>query len=351
MIFLSLLLTLGLEQYRALPQDNLCYRLFAAWSHLVERLFFAGKKSHAYLVWALIVLLPSVLVFWVYTVLAEGDSWFWQVLTLVFSVSILYFCLGFRQFSGHFSAIQKALLNQDNAKAQELLALALGRSKQDWTAQNMASLLMQASVPAAHIHILGVVVVYALTALLGFGPSGAVLYRLAYFAFSQSKTQSALMGVNPESKTKIETILADHVFDAGAERSRLLQALCARAWYWINWLPVYATVLVFAAVGNFENTIGTWRSMLLKRGNTRNATEAVQAQETLLLRAASASLSVNYSPMDWGDGLQEEGNAYRQQEWPLIQPQHLQNLAALGWRALLFWLFIAFVIAIAHALP
>ena len=71
---------------------------------------------------------------------------------------------------------------------------------------------------------------FVLTMLLGLGPSGAVLYRLALFLNSRwGKVEDAEFGQFGE--------------------------FARQAYYWIDWLPLRLTAITFAIVGDFEDTV------------------------------------------------------------------------------------------------
>ncbi|MFX4493800.1 cobalamin biosynthesis protein CbiB, partial [Acinetobacter baumannii] len=79
------------------PLSNLnpIHHALAAWVRWAGRNFDAGADVHARVVWVITVLAPSALVAGGYVLVNRYST----VLALVFNVAVLYFTLGFRQFS------------------------------------------------------------------------------------------------------------------------------------------------------------------------------------------------------------------------------------------------------------
>src|ERR687884_704170 len=86
-----------------------------------------------------------------------------------------------RQFSHHFTDIRDALEAGDEERARHLLA--------DWQRVDASELprseivrhVIEYSVLAAHRHVFGVLAWFSILAAFGFGPAGAVLYRMSEF--------------------------------------------------------------------------------------------------------------------------------------------------------------------------
>ncbi|RPH37461.1 MAG: cobalamin biosynthesis protein CobD, partial [Planctomycetota bacterium] len=99
---------------------------------------------------------------------------------LAFSVLVLYFCLGFRQFSHRFTAIQIALDAGDIAAAQRELTAWKSRREPLFTAADLSAdedvrQTIEYGLLLAHRHVFGVFSWYLLLP----GPVGPVVYRLA----------------------------------------------------------------------------------------------------------------------------------------------------------------------------
>ena len=117
MALIALVLTLALEQWRALPVPNLVYKVLRLLANWTERNLNAGQRRHGFYGWLLLVVGSGLVVGLVHTLL-NSMSWF---LGLAFTVAILYLTLGFRQFSHRFTEIQLALASSDLHGAQAQL--------------------------------------------------------------------------------------------------------------------------------------------------------------------------------------------------------------------------------------
>ena len=95
---------------------------------------------------------------------------------------MLYVTLGFRQFSHHFTDIRDALDDGDEPLARPLLAHWHHVDASELPRSEIVRHVIEHSVLAAHRHVFGVFVWFSVLATFGFGPAGAVLYRMGEFA-------------------------------------------------------------------------------------------------------------------------------------------------------------------------
>lgn len=311
MSFISVLLALLIEQARPLPAGNAVHALLRAWMRLCQRNLDAGQGRHAALVWVAAVLGPAVLAWGVFVLAGWGVGW---PLSVLWSAAVLYLTLGFRQFSNRFTQVRDALLEGDEAAARAHMARWQVRG------EPLVAALIEASVIAAHRHVFGVLLWFSLGAALGLGPAGAVVYRLAEFlprySARQISDQAALVA-SPNSL-----------------------ALAQQAWQHIDWLPVRLTAVVFAVVGNFEETIDSWRR-LAHAGRLDN--------DSVLLAATAGAINLNLPslrPLAGHDGETAETLAQRPQpEWV-----HLSAMVGLLWRGVVLWLLLLALLTLARLL-
>ena len=98
MSFFAVLFALLIEQLKPLPRGNVVHEGLTSWMRWTARNFDAGRDHHAWGVWLITVLLPT-LAAWGFFAAANRIS---ALLALAFNVAILYLTLGFRQFSHYF---------------------------------------------------------------------------------------------------------------------------------------------------------------------------------------------------------------------------------------------------------
>ncbi len=178
MSFFAVLFALVLEQVKPLPRGNVVHDALTGWMRWTARNFDAGRDSHAWVVWCVTALAPSLLCAAVFAVLLRVHA----LLGLAFDVGVLYLTLGFRQFSHYFTDIRDALDRGDEAEARSLLAEWRHLDASELPASEFLRHLIEHSLLAAHRHVFGVFFWFVLLSTLGLGPAGAVLYRMAEFA-------------------------------------------------------------------------------------------------------------------------------------------------------------------------
>jgi len=302
MSFFAILIALLLEQVRPLAYHNPVHTGLRGWSRSVRRNFDTGQSPHGWVAWLLAVAMPaavSALIYWA----------LWRVsvaLAFVWLVAVLYLTLGFRQFSHHFSDIRQALEAGDEVLARERFAQWM---RVDTTALPRAELLRQFivhSVLAAHRHVFGVLVCFVFFWVIGLGPAGAVLYRLAEYA-SRSWRQRA-----------------------DGTPSEALERAALTLWNWIDHVPARVTALGFAVVGNFEEAVAGWRSRVGAGG---------AGSDDVVLAAAGGAITLP---------LLRTGSADPSQTAEAPQLAHLGSVVGLVWRAVVLWMLLLALLSLAR---
>jgi len=114
MTFFSVLLALIIEQVRALSPNNPVSALLQYHAESAAHGFDAGKPKHGLLAWLVVVVPWTLAVALIYYVLYHIHF----ALAFLWNVAVLYFTLGFRQFSHYFTDIHLALNNDDVARVK-----------------------------------------------------------------------------------------------------------------------------------------------------------------------------------------------------------------------------------------
>lgn len=306
MKFLFLLGALLLEQARPLRPGNSVYNVFERYAAWLELKFNAGQYYHGVLAWMLAVLPVVIVTLIVYHALNAVSpllAWGWNI-------AVLYFTMGFRQFSHYFREIAHALRSGDTATAREYLARWRGPSAAELAPAEVARASIELALVGSHRHVFGPIAWF-----LVLGPAGAVTYRL-----------SAMLAQiwRPRADTESD------------EFGRFAQ----RLFYGFDWVPARLTATSFAVVGNFEDAIYCWR--------TQAASWYGDAQGVLMATGGGA-MGVRL-----GDVLPEAGGRVE------LRPElglgeeadvdFMQSTIGLIWRALVLWMFLVFVLTVARSL-
>ena len=255
MSFLALLIAFLVEQLRPLPRANPVHeglRRLADWATLNID---ASNRLNAILAWALVVLLPTFVV-WAVAVLLGALH---PIFELIFHVAVLWFTLGFRQFSHHFTEMQFALARGDTVLARQHLQAWQRARDPSWTAEpltvpELCRVAIEEGVVDSHRHVFGVLFWYTVLP----GPCGAVLYRFA-----------VLLREHWEARVDGFGIMSRQAFNV------------------LDWVPARLTAIGFAVVGNFEDALYGWR---------QRAPSWPDRQRGIVVEAAAGALGVQLSP-------------------------------------------------------
>jgi adenosylcobinamide-phosphate synthase len=267
----------------------------------------AGEHKHGKIAWLLAVLLPLGVTAPLYWILSHQHV----IFAWAFCVLVLYLTMGFRQFSHYFTDIHKALRDKDLDTARSLLSEWRGASCDEFSAEEIARVSIEQALLAAHRNVFGVVVWFVIFMLLGLGPSGAIVYRLAQFLNSRWGQQDS-----------------SELGDFGV--------FAAQAYRVVEWLPMRLIASTFAIVGDFEDAVYCWRNQ---------AQSWPDPEAGIVLASGAGALGVRLGMTIEQDGV------------PLERPEigvgdeadadFMQSAIGLVWRALVFWLIALLLLGLA----
>jgi cobalamin biosynthesis protein CobD/CbiB len=320
MSWIALILTLLLEQVRATPTANPVYAGATAWADKVSHNLNAGKARHGGYGWLLVVGMGVALTLLVFEL---ARSWFWMA-ALAVDVFVLFFTLGFRQFSHPITLIQTALERGDVDEARQVFVQWRRQTDPGFDATELSETeIVRQSIEygllASHRHVFGVLFWFLVLP----GPTGAVLYRLSEY-LSRHWNRPGAAG------------------EAGMPPDQFGQ-FAQLAYAWIDWLPARLTALGFAIVGDFEGAAHCWRHLSV------DSRPSVTAARTLILAAASGAMGVQVlSPVDTARYLDPAAHLAAALAEP--SPDALRSAVGLAWRAMVLWLVLLLLLTMAAAL-
>jgi adenosylcobinamide-phosphate synthase len=306
MSLLSLIAALLLEQLHPLASRRQLYAWLAEYIDFFQHHFNAGEHRHGKIAWLIAVLLPLLGSAGVYRLLDLVHP----VLAWAFCVLVLYLTMGFRQVSHYFTDIHRALRNDDLERARGLLSAWRGMPCHELSEQEVARVTIEEALLASHHYVFGVMFWFVLSMLLGLGPSGAVLYRLALFLdVHWGRRDDAEIG----------------------EFGKFARLAC----HWLDWLPMRLTAITFAIVGDFEDTVYCWRTQ---------AQSWPDPEVGIVLASGAGALGVRLGqpipqgglPLDRPEmGVGDEADA-----------DFMRSTVGLVWRALVFWMIILLLLSL-----
>ena len=327
MNFFAVLLALLCEQLKPLRHGNAVHEAVIGWVRWTGRNFDAGREHHAGVVWGVTVLGPSLIIAGLYVALRYYLGF---VLALVLDVVILYFTLGFRQFSHYFTDIRAALERGDDLEARRLLSEWRHLDASELPRTELLRHAIEHSLLAAHRHVFGVFFWFIVLSTLGLGPAGAVLYRMAEFAGRYWTFKSRTLD---------------------APTNERLMQLSRRNFGWIDYLPARLTATGFAFVGNFEEAVNGWR---------RDASLWLHYNEGIILASAAGAIGIQLGgaaapgvtpdrskTFESGVDLDSTG---AEGSTPGVPPNlsHLQSVVRLVWRSVVAWMFLLALLTLAN---
>jgi adenosylcobinamide-phosphate synthase len=313
MTFFSILCALLIEQLKPLRADNQIYAEIKRFAMRIEAWFNAGQVSNGRLGWFLMMgalMLPTAVIYWV--LMYYG----WVFAAFAWNILIVYLTLGFRHYSHYFTSIQFALNAGDEATARTLLAEWTRIDTVGMDSTEIVRLAVEKALITTHRNVFGVFFWF----LMPLGPACAVMYRVSeYLARAWNEP--------------------DHM------RNEAFGQFAARAFYWIDWIPVRLTAIAFAVVGNFEDAIYAWRNfasrwadesrgIILAAGGGAMGVRLGSPLETApqILPADAATVDLSDTEADVLPG--EEPNV-----------RALQSTVGLVWRALLLWMLLLLLLS------
>ncbi len=322
MSFMALLFALMLEQVPPMSERNWVHDALRQWGLWVRHALDTGRLHQSALIWGLAVGVPALLTLIVHALLL---SWLGWPIAMLWTIAVLYATLGFRQFSHHFTAIRDALETGDEVQARAHLAQWLQVDASTLPRQELVRHVIECSALAAHRHVFGVMVWFAVLAAFGLGPMGAVIFRLSRdMPRWWSDHRDSAISSHPESHLA-------------------LTDWAEQAWRRIDWVPARVTAVTFAIVGNFEEAIDCWR---------QHAQSFPDDNDGVVLAATSGAINVRLG----GERLRP-ANAPLDDEPPGAQPStpglephlgHLRSMVGLVWRSVVMWLVLLFLLTLAR---
>jgi adenosylcobinamide-phosphate synthase len=303
MTFFSILCVLVLEQLKASPADRIEAAL-TAYADFLERQFNGGELRHGATAWGVGVLLPVLAVLALQIILGLLNP----LLVFVLDVVVLYFTVGFRQFSHHFTDIQLALRMGEIERARQLLTEWRGQGAEKLGSAEVARLAIEQGIVSSHRHVFG-----PLFWFMVLGPVGAVLYRLS-------------LGMAQRWSNPL----------VSAEEGGAFGRFSSEAYQVVDWVPVRLTAVTFAIVGDFEDAVYCWRTQ---------AAHWVDAASGILLASGAGALGIRL-----GLPIHEVAGVAMRPELGLgddADIDHLQNAIGLVWRALLLCLLLLALLTVA----
>ena len=306
--FVALIFALLIEQGRPLPVNNLVHRAIRDAADAMMGATNAGERRHGAVGWVLLmasVLAAVALAQWLLAMVHP-------LAVFCLHVAVLYYTVGFRQFSHAFTEIQLALVAGDLNGARLVLQRWLQREESEFAAGDapvgeICRLAISNALVASHRHVFGPLFWYVLLP----GAIGPVLYRLAELLARRWSEQDEVYG-----------------------------HFAITVYRWIDWLPTRLTAAGFAIVGSFEDAVYAWRGAVAAGiGNDQRALLLATGGGALGLRIADPALEARWA---------QEGEQSFEQQGAEPGVDGLRSAVGLVWRSVVLWVALYAMLTIAN---
>ena len=264
MIFFALLVATLLDYNVPFAYEKRLNPYVLRWTAMAQRW---TSQQAGWVDWAVGVGLPVIATAVIFLALSAFAS----VLAWVWLVVVLYVFSGYGQFKDHMSPVGM-----------------FGRVSQGVADEGNNAFDTPAAVRFVLHRVVGYWVAFIVLALLGLGPAGAVLYRLArekatLMTQSQAGEEPALEEQAVEEQAVAEQPVMQAVQIEANESTTTdgmasdphtadpVHAFAALAWHWVGWLPARAMVICAAMVGAFDGAIAAWREPEARHDESNDA--------------------------------------------------------------------------------
>ena len=275
MIFFALLVATLLDYNVPFAYEKRLNPYVLRWTATAQRW---TSQQAGWVDWAVGVGLPVIATAVIFLALSAFAS----VLAWVWLVVVLYVFSGYGQFKDHMSPVGM-----------------FGRVSQGVADEGNNAFDTPAAVRFVLHRVVGYWVAFIVLALLGLGPAGAVLYRLAREKATPMTQSQAVEELAVEEQAVEEQAVEEQAVEeqAVAEQPVMqavqveanesttttdgmasdphtadpVHAFAALAWHWVGWLPARAMVICAAMVGAFDGAIAAWREPEARHDESNDA--------------------------------------------------------------------------------
>jgi adenosylcobinamide-phosphate synthase len=304
MSFFAALIALLLDQVRPASHAKWAEHAAQWWVKSCLHWGDTGRTEHTRLLSLLIILLPALAAWGLEYGLAHLNvalGWLW-------SIFVLYVCMGFRQFSSGFGAVRAALEGKDVDAARAAFQAWTGKTAATMDMSELAQASASHGVAQTHVQVLAPLFAFALL------PSvcGPLLYRIAELC---ATANTARLNASPA-----------------------FMASSRRLFGWVNFIPARLSAAGFAIVGHFEEAANAWREA---------AGAAREHPMQWLIRVAYGALAVR-TELRATDEKAEDNPSYSSDKtlddpyFNIIAPDfltaHLSQVVGLLWRSVVMWM-------------
>ena len=298
MTLLVVLATLLLQHYREFPARAEVLSWLARSADRVREMLDGGEVRHGAIAWCIVVVPVVMIAIALDRLFASRVS---GILSWALSFAVLYVFLEFKPLVGRLEQLRLELHHGRLDETRALLTEWGGQPDTGADASELCRIAIEQGLLRFHRNVSALLFWLALMP----GASGVLLYVASRVLWSRWSTAA------PRSTSEAFSVFAQRAFGV------------------IDWVPVRLTAFAFAVVGNFEDAIYCWRGQARAWGDPHAGA---------ILASGAGALGIRL-----GDGVHTSGSLQYRPELGVDEaadPDHLQSLEGLLWRAGVLWIAI-----------
>lgn len=350
MLLISLLLAILLERFLPAPfgvvDDFLCNVLT-----VIKNKLNSGENSSAIASWFAVTFLLGTICWSIWALLSMVHP----ILSIFFSILVLYLSFGFSNFMNKFTTIQNCLKNNQLEEARKHLyewAVFVGSDQviletaKSGDISSVSRETIRLAILAAQRNLFGVIFWYVVLP----GPIGPVIYRVSVQAMrSWNKEVKHAPTADDHTPTTDDVIKNQEELETdpnSIKQPDFFANISIKGFFWLDWVSSRVTAFIFAIVGNFEDSIQMIRA--------RSAIVSKQGydSERILLSAGEGAMTLRLTIPVAPSGSDEfdkiTSSDYVVPELKETDENSLKIAGGLIWRSLFLWFFIMVLVTLGY---
>lgn len=343
MLLISLLLAILIERFLPAPfgvvDDFLCNALT-----VIKTKLNSGENSSAIASWFAVTFVLGLICWLIWVLL----SMIHPILSIFFSILVLYLSFGFSNFMNKFTTIQNCLKNNQLDEARKHLhdwAVFVGsdqvilETSKSGDIPSVSRETIRLAILAAQRNLFGVIFWFVVLP----GPIGPVIYRVSVQALRSWNHE-----IQPDSKVDVAVKTEENLKTEINQKKQpdFFANISSKGFFWLDWVSSRVTAFIFAIVGNFEDAIQMIRA--------RSAIVSKQGydSERILLSAGEGAMTLRLTIPVAASGSDEfekiTASDYVVPELRETDENSLKVVAGLIWRSLFLWFFVMVLVTLGY---
>ncbi len=343
MLIISLLLAILIERFFPAPSEIIEVSLGKMLSFVKTKLN-SGERVQAIISWFGVTFFMGLVGWLIWLVI----SLIHPILSLVFSIGVLYLSFGFGTFISRFNTIQKCIKNNQLEEARKHLhdwATFVGSDQvvfetaKSGDISSVSRETIRLAILAAQRNFFGVVFWYIILP----GPIGPIIYRVSVQALKSWDSDVEINTVKSEPES-LEDVLQSKSYSQN--NTDHFCDISVKGFFWIDWVSSRVTAFIFAIVGNFEDAVQ------MIRARSAVSPKAGFDSERILLSAGEGAMTTRLTVPIATSGSSDfetiSSSDFVIPELKEVDENSLSVVVGLVWRSLFLWCIVMLLVTLGY---